>query len=65
MSGRALHERHCASCHTATDLGERLRTGGEPIRRRFEAFLERHGSATPDEDRAILDYYAAAGPGAD
>jgi mono/diheme cytochrome c family protein len=60
-SGEALHERHCASCHTAADLGARLRSGGETTRRRFEELLGQHGAATAEEDRRILDYLAGIG----
>jgi mono/diheme cytochrome c family protein len=60
-SGAGLFERHCGGCHTAGDLARGLRAAPDPAARRAAVmqFLESHGSATADEDRAVLDYLFA------
>lgn len=55
--GAALFERHCASCHTVEAMRAAVAAGAAGSRRaELERFLERHGDATPDEDRQILEY---------
>ena len=58
MPAVELFDRHCGACHTADDLTRGLRAAGDPAvrRRELDRFLASHGSASADDDRAILDY---------
>jgi len=57
VSGAALFERHCGSCHAVEDLRTTATAkSGGTSRAELESFLEGHGDATADEDRQILDY---------
>jgi len=52
-----LFERHCASCHGLAEMRRAAGTKRDAARRaELERLLERHGDATADEDRQILDF---------
>ncbi len=58
--GAALFDAHCGGCHTVDELAPGLRDAEDPAARmaELEAFLENHGRASPEQDRAILEYLA-------
>jgi hypothetical protein len=58
MPAATLFKDRCGACHAAEDLAVALRDGGAPRRGEFEAFLEDHADAPPEEDRLILDFLA-------
>ena len=60
LDGASLFDRHCAGCHSASDVARGLRAAPDPAAARKELgrFLESHGSAAADEDRAIVDFLA-------
>lgn len=54
-AGASLFERHCTPCHSAGGLRQTFRDSGA-TRAAWERLLGRHGKATDEEDRLILDY---------
>ena len=59
-TGAELYEAHCASCHAAASLRQRM-PDSEERRRDLDAFLEDHGRATAAEDRLIVEYLSGKG----
>ena len=57
LEAAALFERFCGQCHTRADLRAREPAGVDIARRRAELvlFLESHGDASGEQDRAIVE----------
>ncbi|MCS6948811.1 MAG: cytochrome c [Steroidobacteraceae bacterium] len=57
--GAPLFARHCASCHTPTDIAASLKRGGPDLDANaaaLERFLATHGAADAAQDRLIVAY---------
>lgn len=63
-NGAQLFETYCASCHTVEAMRRVAsgRTDRERTRVELERFLEAHGDASADEDRAIVAYLMGGAP---
>lgn len=59
--GAKLFDQYCGACHEAGELTAELRAApdDEALAAEWMAFLERHGRAGPDEDRAIVEFLAS------
>lgn len=56
--GAALYATYCGRCHDAGEMAADLDSAADRDARmaELEAFLESHGRAGPEQDRAILQY---------